>query len=82
MTSERLDEHGCLVVGNVGPHVPFKGEIRGVLIGAEAEEILRRLRNGELLNTLVFAVTAYDSNDPENRNIYVWTDDDMFEGAQ
>ncbi len=73
--SARLDEHGCLVAGDVQPHVPFDGEVRGVLVGEEAEELLRRMKRGELPNTPVFAVRTYNADAPTDSTLYAWADE-------
>ena len=70
MTTECYDEHGCLIVGDPGPHVPFAGKVWGLKVGAEAEELLRDFKT--LVDIPVSVSVTYDADDPNNRETYVW----------
>ena len=61
----------------IGALVLFAGGvITGVLVGDEAEELLRRMQRGELPDMPVSTVVTYDSDHPENRETYVGVGDD------
>ena len=47
------------------------GDVTGVFKGDEARELLRRVKRGELPDTLVMLTIIVNEDDPENRETYV-----------